>query len=110
MALMNFQAVQPGIAGNRILINMIPVSGGPVLSIVVTNRGLNIWEIEISYGFTPGSPDRLVSGTWSTLADGINADPDAGALVVASGDTDNVLNGQVGQNWLQDGFTGQRQT
>ena len=110
MAFMQFLAVQPGIAGNRILINMVPVSAGPVLALTVTNRGLNIWEIEVAYGFTPGSPDRLGSGTWATLAAAINADPDAGALVTASGDTDNILNGQVGQNWLQEGFSGQRQT
>jgi hypothetical protein len=107
MALIQFAAVNPGIQGNLIAIDMIPVSGGPELSVNITHPELNQTVIDLSYGFTPGSPDRLVGGgTWATLSATINASA-AGAFVTASGDTDTVLNGQVGFNRLQGGTTGQ---
>lgn len=101
MATLTFTAVNPGIEGNLILVNMIAATSGPAASAVVTQLpGLNQWEIDVTFNTTGGF-------LCSDIATALNGDPAVSSLVVVDGDSGVSAGLSTGKQWLEDGTTGQ---
>lgn len=103
MALLQFDAVVPGIGGNLILVNLVYATVGPLVAATVTDLGMNQFQIDVTVNST------LVGGatTWATVAAALMGDPAVAALVNVTGDADTILvssgfqrltGGRTGQN------------
>jgi hypothetical protein len=98
-AFIQFTALIPGIAGNLILVKLIPAASGPAASAVVTNLGLNLFQIDVTFNTAGGF-------TGTDFAADLNADPAVSAIVTVSGDA-GPLGGVSGISRLTGGRTGQ---
>lgn len=99
MAVVTYTAVNPGIAGNLIIVQMIAAGSGPIVSAVVTPLGLNQWQIDVTWNTASGA-------TCADLAAALMADPAVAALVTVSGDSDGVSALGPGIVHLSGGTTG----
>lgn len=102
MAVLTYTAVKPGIAGNLIIVQMIPAGSGPIATAVVTDLGLNQWQIDVTYNNAGGF-------TTTQVAAALMADPAVAVLVTATGDGDFIAPIAPGFARLQGGTTGQGQ-
>lgn len=101
MAVVTYTALIPGIAGNLILVNMIPAASGPAASAVVTQLpGVNQWQIDVTF-------NNVAAFTTTDIANALNADPAVAALVVVTGDGDSSVPLSTGKQRLEGGTTGQ---
>jgi len=101
MATVRFTAVNPGIEGNLILVQMIAAGSGPVASAVVTQLpGLNQWQIDVTYL-------NLIGTLCSAVAAALNGIPAVAALVSVFGDGDSVITLGPGFQRMTGGTTGQ---
>jgi hypothetical protein len=103
MAVVTFTAVKPGIIGNLIRVNMVAAGAGPAATAVVTDLGLNQFQIDVTV-------NTAAAFTCAQVAAALMADAAVAALVDVTGDADpiSVVGGQ-GTQRLAGGFTGQGQ-
>lgn len=86
---LDFTAAVPGLDGNQITIHLIASEGAADLAVAVTISDVNQVLLEITFGYTlDGFGDAIVSaGSWSALADLINASA-AAEFVTATGNSE----------------------
>ena len=101
MALLQFEAVVPGIGGNLLSVNLVFASVGPLAVALVNDLGLNQFRIDVTVNTTLMGPS-----TWADVAAALNADAAVAALVTVSGDA-GTLNVATGTQRLTGGTTGQ---
>lgn len=98
--MITFTAVKPGNIGNLIIVQMIEALAGPAASAVVTDLGVNQFQIDV----TCNNSGAFLQ---SDMAAALVADPAVSALVVVTADDGSPI--AFGFGRLTGGTTGQGQ-
>lgn len=96
--LITFTSVAAGLYSDRIVTNLLSVVDGSTVAVSVAETDFNQYVITITVGIDGG--DTLNVGNWAAVADLVNADPTAGALIfaVGTGETGFTFDGPAAQS------------